>query len=182
MDHSQPQAISAPEWFAFCPRCATPMQTNMVMDRPRRVCPACQYVYFTDPKVGVGAAVIEDNRLLLVKRAYDPARGKWSLPAGYLDQGEDPAETTVRETFEETGCEVVIDGLVDIFFNPPAGGFTSIFILYRARRVGGNLAAGDDADEVGFFALDELPEIAFPSTRAAVELLLRDSHSALTRR
>lgn len=162
---------SAPAWFAYCPRCATSLQTLPYKDRPRRVCPACGYVFFTDPKVGVGVIVIEDGRLLLVKRAMDPGRGKWSLPAGFLDQGEDPRAVAARETLEETGLEVVAEDVVDVFFNGPSAGGASIFILFRARRVGGLLAAADDAVDAGFFALNELPELAFASTRLAVERL-----------
>jgi ADP-ribose pyrophosphatase YjhB (NUDIX family) len=101
----------------------------------------------------------------------DPERGKWSLPSGYLDQGEDPKETAVRETLEETNLQVAIDGLLDVYHNPPAQGGASIFILYRARLVGGEARAGDDADAVGFFGLDELPELAFVSTLEAIRLL-----------
>jgi ADP-ribose pyrophosphatase YjhB (NUDIX family) len=144
----------------------------MVHDRPRRVCPACHYIHFTDPKVGVGVIVIEDEQLLLVKRAMNPGRGKWSLPAGYLDQGEDPRIAAARETWEETGIEVMVESVVDVFYNAPGTGGASIFIVYRARRVGGTLAAGDDAAEAAFFSPDKLPELAFASTDMAVKQFL----------
>lgn len=163
---------SAPEWFAYCPRCATPMHTRRVMDKPRRVCPTCRYVYYTDPKVGVGVAVVDGGRLLLVQRAMNPERGKWSLPAGFIDQGEDPKETAAREALEETGLLVEIEDVIDVFHNPPGAGGASVFILYRAKVVGGMLAAGDDAADAGYFNLAQLPELAFASTRAAVERLL----------
>lgn len=163
---------SAPSWVVYCPRCATPLQTRDIRDRPRRVCPACGHIHFTDPKVGVGVMVIEDGRLLLVKRAIDPGRGKWSLPAGFLDQGEDPRATAAREALEETGLEIIVEEVVDVYFNPPGNGNASIFILYRARRVGGKLAAGDDAAEAAFFAPGDLPELAFISTQAAVRHFL----------
>jgi ADP-ribose pyrophosphatase YjhB (NUDIX family) len=146
------------------------MMTTPVMDKPRRVCPACGFVYFTDPKVGVGVAVVEGDRLLLVRRAIDPERGKWSLPAGYLDHGEDPRLAAAREAWEECGLVVAVGALLDVIYNPPGGG-ASIFILYRAERSGGTLRAGDDADAADFFALDQLPELAFASTRAAVAAL-----------
>jgi ADP-ribose pyrophosphatase YjhB (NUDIX family) len=171
----QPAADSAPEWFAFCPRCAAPMQTRQVMDKPRRVCSSCGYVYYTDPKVGVGVAVVADGQILLVRRAVNPGRGLWSLPAGFVDQGEDPKATAARETLEETGLEVVIEDALNVFFNPPENGGASIFILYKAQKVGGILMAGDDADAAGFFALDDLPDLAFASTRAAVMYLLKGS-------
>jgi len=117
---------------------------------------------------------MDEDKVLLVRRVMDPERGKWSLPSGYLDQGEDPQETAVREAFEETNLHVEIDGLLDVYHNPPAQGGASIFILYRARLLGGEPRAGDDADAVGFFALDDLPELAFTSTFEAIRLLSHD--------
>ncbi len=166
---TDPSPNSAPDWFAFCPRCATAVVTRRVNDRPRRACPACGFIHFTDPKVGVGVLVVEEDRVLLIRRAVEPERGKWSLSAGYLDHGEDPRATAAREALEETGLTVVIEGLLDVYFNPPSRGGASIFILYRARRVAGEPMAGDDADDARFFALDALPELAFPSTHAAIE-------------
>jgi ADP-ribose pyrophosphatase YjhB (NUDIX family) len=147
------------------------METRQVGDKPRRACSQCDFVHFTDPKVGVGVLVVQASKVLLVRRVMNPERGKWSIPAGFLDQGEDPKATAVREAREETGLEVVIDSLVDVYQNPATQGGASIFILYRARQIGGTLLAGDDADAVGFFAPDQLPELAFASTRAAIELL-----------
>ena len=144
--------------------------TREAAGRPRRACPDCGYVHFTDPKVGVGVLIIETGRVLLVQRAVEPERGKWSLPAGYLDQGEDPRATAAREALEETGLMVVIEGLLDVFYNPPGRGGASIFILYRARCLAGEPTAGDDADDARFFPLDALPDLAFASTRAAIEL------------
>ncbi len=165
---------TAPEDFVYCPKCATPLHTRPIGDKPRRVCPACHYVYFTDPKVGVGVLVVENGRLLLIRRSVDPQKGKWSVPAGFVDSGEDPQKTAVRETWEETHLEVTITGLEDVYFNPEtksgqAG--ASIFIMYHAKLLGGVLQAGDDADEAGFFDLNDLPELAFTSTKNAIQKL-----------
>jgi ADP-ribose pyrophosphatase YjhB (NUDIX family) len=151
------------------------MITRLVGDRPRRACTACSYVHYTDPKVGVGALVMRDGKALLVKRIMDPERGKWSIPAGFLDHGEDPRQTAAREVFEETGLEIRVGDLLDVFTNPPQHGGASIFILYRAQLVGGTMRAGDDAGDVGFFALDDLPELAFSSTHAAIRALTREN-------
>jgi ADP-ribose pyrophosphatase YjhB (NUDIX family) len=143
-----------------------------VGDKPRRACPACGYVYFTDPKVGVGVFVVADGKVLLIRRRVPPEKGKWSIPAGFLDRGEDPQETAVREAFEETNLNVKIEGLVDVYYNPVIDGpGASIFILYRARLLGGEIRAGDDADAAAFFAVDDLPELAFASTRDAIRRL-----------
>jgi 8-oxo-dGTP diphosphatase len=166
-------AESAPEEIAYCPHCATALVTQVVGDKPRRVCPACPFVHFTDPKVGVGVLVLRQSKVLLVRRAVMPGKGKWSIPAGFLDQGEDPKVTAVRETREETGLEVEIEELLDVFYNPAAQGGASIFILYRARLLGGAIEAGDDADAAAFFGRDELPELAFTSTAEVVRRWLR---------
>ncbi|MCB9420968.1 MAG: NUDIX hydrolase [Ardenticatenaceae bacterium] len=163
---------SAPEEFAYCPRCAAPLVTRPVMDKPRRTCPECGFVYFTDPKVGVGVLVVAQDKVLLVRRSVPPEKGKWSIPAGFLDRGEDPRETAVREALEETNLIVEIEGLVDVYYNVVTGGpGASVFILYRARLLGGEIRAGDDADAAAFFGLDELPELAFASTRDAIARL-----------
>jgi 8-oxo-dGTP diphosphatase len=144
------------------------MLTRQVDGRPRRVCSSCGYIHYTDPKVGVGALVTQDDKVLLIRRRMEPERGKWSIPAGFLDQGEDPRQTAEREVLEETGLYVRIVNLLDVFTNPPGQGGASIFILYTAKLLGGEMIAGDDADAVGFFGLSELPELAFASTQAAI--------------
>jgi 8-oxo-dGTP diphosphatase len=141
------------------------MVTRQVGDKPRRACSSCHYVYFTDPKVGVGALVIRDDKVLLVQRLMQPEQGKWSIPAGFLDHGEDPRQTAEREVFEETGLRVRV---LDVLTNPLQKGGASIFILFRAELLGGEIEAGDDAGAAGFFAPHELPELAFASTREAI--------------
>lgn len=118
----------------------------------------------------------DEGKILLVKRAMTPEKGKWSIPAGFLDHAEDPISTAEREVLEETNLRVVIAGLVDVYYNAEAltQGGASIFILYRARLVGGDPKAGDDADEADFFGSGELPELAFTSTRDAVRRWLAE--------
>lgn len=151
------------------------METRLVSGRPRRACTACNFVHFTDPKVGVGVLIMKEGKLLLVQRVMAPEIGKWSIPAGYLDYGEDPQETAVREVLEETNLTVEITGLVDVYYNPKARsqGGASVFILYRAKLLGGNLKAGDDAKAAQFFGPEELPEIAFNSTLDVVQTIWR---------
>ena len=151
------------------------MMTRVVGDKPRRACTACDFIHFTDPKVGVGVLVLAGEKILLVRRTMAPEIGKWSIPAGYLDHGEDPAVTAVREAKEETGLLVEIEKLLDVYHNPPEQGGATIFILYLAKWVGGTLQAGDDADAADFFSLDDLPELAFASTMAAVKMLVTDT-------
>lgn len=169
---SSPQ-LTAPEQFLYCPRCATSLETQPVADKLRRVCPACSFIYFVEPKVGVGVMVVAAGKILLVQRAMKPEQGKWSIPAGFLDYGEDPRLIAAREAWEETNLVVEVGELVDVYYNPESKtqGGASIFILYRASVVSGELKAGDDAAAAQFFALDELPELAFTSTQDAIQRL-----------
>jgi len=120
--------------------------------------------------------VLYQGKILLVRRAMSPERGKWSIPAGFLDFGEEPKATAEREVFEETNLRVAIDSLVDVYHNREAmdQGGASIFILYQAHYVGGEIKAGDDADAAAFFGHDELPELAFASTRDAIHRWLEE--------
>lgn len=168
--NSIPLPNSAPEKIIYCPKCASGLITRFVGDKLRRTCPSCNYIHYTDPKVGVGILVISDGKVLLVKRGMNPEIGKWSIPAGFLDYGEDPQVTAVREVLEETNLRVKITGLLDVYYNPEAQtqGGASIFILYKAELLEGELRAGDDAEEAAFFELSSIPDLAFSSTKEAI--------------
>jgi len=131
----------------------------------RPVCPVCGWVFFPDPKVAVAALIEQDDRVLLVRRVHPPEKGRWTLPAGFVDAGEDPAQAVVRECREETGLRVQVDGLLDVIAVREHPDGADILIVYRAHALGGELVAGDDADRAAFFPLDELPPLAFTSTR-----------------
>ena len=154
----------APERVVFCSRCGTHMRTEMFGGKPRRRCPACRFIHFEEPKVAVAAMVLSHEGLLLVKRAVDPEKGKWALPAGYLDLGETPREGVAREVLEETQLTVKVEKLVDAFYNPPGGG-ASVVLVYRASVVGGTLTPSDDASEAAFFEPPHYPELAFSSSK-----------------
>lgn len=137
--------------------------------RPVPVCTGCGRLHHLDPKVGVGAVVRDaEGRLLLVRRGVPPARGRWALPAGYVDADEDPREAAAREVLEETGLRVRCGEVVDVY---PGGGGASFFLAFAAELVGGTLAAADDVLDAGFFALDDLPELAFASTLDVIDRL-----------
>ena len=144
----------------FCPLCGGHLDGG----RPQ-VCRGCGAPHHRDPKVGVGVVVRDpEGRLLLVQRANDPCRGRWALPAGFVDADEDPRRAAARECLEETGLHVEVGGLLGLH---PGGGSVSFFLSFAATVTGGRLAAADDAADARFFACDELPELAFASTRAA---------------
>ena len=143
------------------------MVTKAVQGTDRRVCVSCHRVHYNDPKIAVGVAVFRDDELLLVRRVMEPGRGKWALPGGWVDAGQDPREAAAREALEEAGVVVRVGEIVDAFLNPPADG-GALFLLFRGHWVSGDAVAGDDADDAGFFSRDSLPPLAFASTDAAV--------------
>jgi ADP-ribose pyrophosphatase YjhB (NUDIX family) len=126
-------------------------------------------VHFFDPKVAVGVVIETGGQLLLIRRANDPERGKWTLPAGFVDAGEDPAAAAVREVLEETGLSVEITSLFDVLGRGQANEGADILIVYTARLTGGTLAPGDDASEAAYFAPGAWPELAFASTVRIIE-------------
>ena len=98
----------------FCHRCGTALQPREEGGRRRPVCPACGLVVFGRFSLGVGGLLTDDGRVLLVQRAHDPGRGRWTLPGGYVEEDEAPAAAIVREVREETGLTVGVGGLLAI--------------------------------------------------------------------
>lgn len=128
------------------------------------MCPACGWIYFHDPKVAVAALILRDDQVLLVRRAIDPKRGLWTLPAGFLDAGEDPARAIERECLEETGLEVSAGALLDVVSGKEHNRGANLLIVYRVEVLGGDLRPADDVDRADYFPLNELPPLAFEST------------------
>ncbi|MGB9871037.1 MAG: NUDIX domain-containing protein [Anaerolineae bacterium] len=153
----------------FCPQCGGPLQDREAYGRVRRYCPACDRLIFRDPKVAAAVLVEKEGKVLLIRRAFGPFKGQWSLPAGFVEYDEEPATTAVRESQEETGLEIRLTGLLDVLPGEGLPGEASFTIVYRGEIVGGALRAGDDAGAVGFFSPDELPPLAFASTRRVLE-------------
>jgi 8-oxo-dGTP diphosphatase len=165
--------MAAPDDIHFCPVCGEPVIQREVEGRLRPFCQACDRPFFQDPKVAAAVLIESEGKALLIKRANMPERGKWTLPAGFVDAGEDPQEAAKRECQEETGLQVRIHSLVDVFYGKEHERGADIVILYRGNVESGSLRAGDDAQEVGFFEPNEIPPLAFDATQKAIRRWLR---------
>jgi ADP-ribose pyrophosphatase YjhB (NUDIX family) len=146
---------------------------------PRRYCSRCDQTYYHNPVPAAGGVILKDNRVLLVKRKFKPRVGEWTLPAGFLEYFESPESCAVREIREETGLDARIDCVFGVYSGHDDPRHTAILILYRMTQTGGVLRAGDDADEVNYFAPSEVPEpIAFRAHKEALVDLYGDSLAA----
>ena len=136
----------------------------------RNVCGDCGFVAYENPKVVVGSVVVTDDKILMCKRAIEPRRGFWTLPAGYMELGETVEEGAAREAMEEAGADIAIDGVLGVFSIARIG---QVQVIFRARFGGDGeprFAAGPESLEVALFEWDEIPwnEIAFPSVHWAL--------------
>ncbi len=107
-----------PAAYRFCPSCGGPLERRLVKtgDPERPVCAACGHVVYLDPKVAVGTIIRAANdQLVLVRRAIEPGYGLWVFPGGYVDQGEEITAAAIREAREESGLDVRIDGLLNVY-------------------------------------------------------------------
>jgi 8-oxo-dGTP diphosphatase len=142
-----------------------------VGDRPREVCSVCGMVFYQNPLPAAAALVLDDQRrVLLVRRRFPPNEGMWCLPIGFAEMGETIAEAAMRELHEETGVVGRVARLID------ADSWLSDFygdllvVTFEAEKLSGEETAGDDADDVRYFAIDHLPPLAFPSNEKAIRL------------
>lgn len=164
--------------WKLCPRCGA----TLTGDEGRRVCSECGFVVYASSKPTVGALVVDEGRVLLARRAFEPFKGYWDLPGGFLEEGEEPLEGLRRELREETGLDVEADRFLGVWMDRYGGDSTAestLNLYWTARVVGGEAAPADDVSELGWFAPEDLPakdELAFEN----VPLVLaawRDEHA-----
>ncbi len=153
----------------FCPRCGTALTERLHTGKLRPVCPTCNWVYFPDPKVAVVVLIRKNEHVLLVQRMFNPQKGHWTLPSGFVDAGEDPKAAAVRECLEETGLIINDLKLLDVIYSHEYPRGASILILYQAQVKSGELKPGDDARQAAYFHILNLPLLAFTSTHSILE-------------
>jgi mutator protein MutT len=159
----------SPQSIRFCPLCGGALERRAVPPEGKHemVCAGCSFIFYLNHKV-VAATIPEDKgRVLLTRRAIQPARGKWVFPSGFVDWGEPVEDAAVRETWEETGLKVDLSGLVGVYSYP---GTPIVIVVYRARVIEGEVRTCSENDRVEWVVPAEIPweELAFPSTEAAL--------------
>ncbi|MSQ43755.1 MAG: NUDIX domain-containing protein [Chloroflexi bacterium] len=166
-----PSGLPDPGRPRFCGQCATPMDEVIFSDRPRPVCPSCGWTYYAKNAIGAAATVVRDGCLLLVQRAHVPYQGDWMLPAGFVEYGEDGADTIVRELVEECRLVVKVTGTPRIYFGRDDPRNPSYLLVYPAvlGEPTATPVAGDDAMACDWFLPEDIPaNIAFEGQRRAI--------------
>ena len=169
-----PAVMPARPEARYCQRCGVRMRAIVEHGTPRRGCPRCGFIAYRNPAPACGVVIEKHGSVLLARRAHEPRLGCWGIPAGFMEYGEHPESTAVREAREETGLRVRVTGLFGVYAGRDDPRTRAVLILYHARTIGGRLEAGDDASEVGYFPLDRLPRpMAFRAHREALTDLKR---------
>lgn len=163
-----------------CPECGASEWVRRVPerdDRTRRCCARCGYVHYVGPALAAGAIVHDDRgRVCLLRRAWDPGRGRWSFPGGFVDVDEEPRAAAVRETEEETGLYAEIERLVGLYPSRGPQEKRVIIAVFAARLTGISARNSDESMETRWFGRPEIPwdDLAFESSGRA----LRDFYGA----
>jgi len=136
-------------------------------DRPRLTCLDCGYVAYENPKVIVGAVCVWEDKFLMCRRAIEPRRGFWTIPAGYLELNETMAEGAAREAWEEATARIRITGLLGLYEIPR---ISQIYVIHKAEMETEAFAAGPESEDVQLLAWDDIPweDLAFPSVSWAL--------------
>jgi len=159
-----------PTWLAaslnHCPSCGGPLELGTIPgeERPRLACAACGHIVYVNPRLVVSTVPItEAGEVILLRRGFEPGRGLWAQPGGFLEIDETPTEGAVRETLEETGLVVAPGEIIGLYSRLEAA---VVVLAYEARIIGGDVRTSPEALDVRAFAPESIPwpEIAFKTT------------------
>jgi ADP-ribose pyrophosphatase YjhB (NUDIX family) len=162
----------------FCSTCGGPLSWRIPPgdDRHRFVCERCGAVHYQNPKMVVGTIPEWQGAVLLCRRAIEPRRGLWTLPAGFMELDETTTEGAARESLEEAGARVQVQGLFTLFNLPH---INQVYLMYRARLLDTDFAPGEESLEVGLFEEGNIPwdALAFPTIHHTLRLYFEDRRS-----
>jgi ADP-ribose pyrophosphatase YjhB (NUDIX family) len=159
----------------FCSNCGAPVTVKVPTgdNLPRHVCDACSTIHYSNPKMVIGCIPEWEGRVLLCKRAIEPRSGLWTLPAGFMENGETTAQAALRETFEEANARVELAEMFTVLSVPYVN---QVHIFYRGRLLDLDFGPGTESLEVALFREEEIPwrEIAFRTVSLTLEHFYAD--------
>ncbi|MCZ8516014.1 NUDIX domain-containing protein [Paenibacillus filicis] len=145
---------------SYCMKCGQPLESRSVGGSDRLACTGaeCDFVHWGNYSIGVGALVVREGKVLLVRRAIEPGKGNWTNPGGYIEQREPIEETIVREVFEESGVTAAVKRIVALRDQPRD--VHNVYIAFLMDYVDGDpVPDGVETDGAGFFSLEEMKEM-----------------------
>jgi len=146
----------------FCSNCGAPVELRVPAgdNLPRHVCPACETIHYQNPKMVIGCIAEWEDRILLCRRAIEPRLGLWTLPAGFMENGETVAQAALRETFEEANARVELAAMYSVLSVPHVN---QVHIFYRGKLLDLGFGPGAESLDVALFAEADIPwkELAF---------------------
>ena len=164
----------------YCSQCGSQISARIPEgdDRPRFICDMCNTIHYQNPKMVVGCIPEWEDRILLCKRSIEPKRGKWTLPAGYLENGETVVDGAKRETVEEAGARVE---MLEPYALMSIAYISQIYLIFRARLVDTEFAPGKESLEVKLFSEGEIPwdDLAFMVVRETLQRYFKDRPSGV---
>lgn len=163
----------------YCSRCGARVAARIPAgdNRQRYVCDACDTVHYQNPNIVAGCVPVWDNRLLLCRRAIEPRYGLWTLPAGFMENGESTEQAAARETQEEAGANVIDLTLYGVFSIPH---INQVYMMFRAQLEKDDYHPGAESLDVKLFGEHEIPwdKLAFPVVRLTLERYFEDVSSS----
>ena len=158
----------------YCAYCGGVLEERHLEGRERKQCPDCGRINYRNPIPAVAMLVTgEPDQVMLVRRTVPPAIGHWCLPGGFIEMGETPKQAVHRELMEETKLRCTIDWLFDVG-TVIDGYYGDVIVLaYMITITGGDSIPGDDADQIDYFPVDELPPLAFRCHMQFIERLFK---------
>ena len=167
--------LSTRERIRHCRACGAAVEYRVPADdnRERAVCTVCSTIHYENPINVVGTVPVWGDQVLLCKRNIEPRFGLWTLPAGFLELGESTEAGALRETDEEAGAKIEMQGLFTVLNVVRVG---QVHLFYRARMLDTSLAPGPETQEARLFREHEIPwdQIAFRTVRQTLEHFFED--------
>lgn len=161
--------IGNKERFRFCPLCTTHLSEKEIDGVKRLSCPNCDFIRFRNPSPCAGTIAVFHGKIVMIKRGRPPSKGKWAFPSGFIELGEAPQEAALREMKEESGMVGEVLDLIGVYYEKSVVWGDLLVIMYLVKVTGGDMQAGDDADDARLFLRDEVPTFKFMSFRNSWE-------------
>lgn len=163
----------------FCSSCGSAEITLTIPEgdnRPRFVCISCQEIFYHNPKIVAGCIAEWQSKILMCQRAIEPRYGKWTLPAGFMENEETTLEAAARETYEEATAKVANLSLYSMYNLPH---INQVYVMFRGELVEGQASPGAESLEVALMDETDIPwnELAFPIMKESLELYFEDKRS-----